>query len=59
MLKLTKYLLRNVSIIVILMEEINNFDKISGIGIKALAKFCTYDKRKRLNYQQVIDALFC
>ena len=59
MLKLTKYLLRNVSIIAHIMEEINNFDKISGIGIKTLAKFCTYDKRKRLNYQQVIDALFC
>ena len=40
------------------MEEINNPDKKSE-GIKALAKFCTYDKRKRLNYQQKIDALFC
>lgn len=57
MLKLTKYLLRNVRIIAHIIEEINKFDKSSGIGIKALAKFCTYDKRKRLNYQQKLDNL--
>lgn len=59
MLKLTKYLLRNTSRMIHIVEEINNFDKSIGNSIKALAKFCTYDKRKRLNYQQVIDALFC
>ncbi len=38
-----------------IIEEINNFNKIIGSSIKALAKFYTYDKRKRLNYQQKLD----
>ena len=59
LLKLTKYLLRHTIKIVRIMEEINNPDKKSGGYVKALAKFCIYDKRKRLNYQQKIDVLFC
>ena len=41
-----------------IMEEINNFEQKSERCIKALAKFCTYDKRNRRNYQQKIDDLF-
>lgn len=58
LLKLTKYLLRNTIKIASIMEDINNFGKKSGECIKALAKFCTYDKRKRRHYQQKIDDLF-
>lgn len=57
MLKLTKYLLRNTCKMMYIMAEINNFNKIPDNCIKALAKFCTYDRRKRLNYQQKLDNL--
>ena len=59
LLKLTKYLLRHTIKMVTIMEEINSPGKKSEVCIKALAKFCTYDKRKRLNYQQKLDGLFC
>ena len=57
MLKLTKYLLRNTTKMMLIMEEINNFNKKNAKSINALAKYCTYDKRKRLNYQQKLDNL--
>lgn len=59
LLKLTKYLLRHTIKIVTLIQEINSLDKKSKACIKALAKFCTYDKRKRPNYQQKLNGLFC
>lgn len=59
LLKLTKYLLRHTSKMINIMQEINSLDKKSEGCIKALAKFCTYDKRKRPNYQQKLDGLFC
>lgn len=59
LLKLTKYLFRHTLKIVSLLAEINDPDKRSQVSIKAVAKFCAYDKRKRPNYQQKIEALFC
>lgn len=60
LLKLTKYLLRHPIKIVSILKEINDSDKRTAGGIRAVAKFCVYDKRrKRLNYQQKIDALVC
>ena len=43
---------------VLLVEEINNDHKNPKGHIKALAKFCTYDKRKRPNHWQKMEALF-
>lgn len=45
--------------IVSILNEINDPDKRAEGAIKAVAKFCSYDKRKRLNYQQQMEALFC
>lgn len=58
LLKLTNYLLRNTSKIANIMREINNFEQTPGSCIKALAKFCAYNKRKKLNYQQKMDVFF-
>ena len=59
LLKLTKYLLRHTMKIVSVLAEINDPAKRSQVSIKAVAKFCAYDKRERPNYQQKIKALFC
>jgi hypothetical protein len=59
LLKLTKYLLRHTMKIVSVLAEINDPDKRSQLSIKAVARLCVYDKRKRRNYQQKIEALFC
>lgn len=58
LLKLTNYLLRNVNKIADIIEEINTSEQKSGRCMKALTKYCTYDKRNRRNYQQKIDDLF-
>lgn len=58
-LKLTKYLFRHPKKIVSIVQEINDPNRRSKGAINAVAKFCTYEKRKRLNYLQKMDALFC
>jgi Transposase DDE domain len=57
LLKLTKYLVRHPVATVGIVEEINN-NKTKN-DMRALAKFCTYDKRKRPNHSQKMDTLFC
>jgi Transposase DDE domain len=56
LLKFTKYLIRHSATMVGVVEELNN-EKPKEY-IKALSKFCAYDKRKRLNHTQKMDALF-
>lgn len=59
LLKLTKYLLQHPMKIVSVLVEITDPDKRSQVAIKSMTRFCAYDKRKRPNYQQKIEALFC
>ncbi len=59
LLKLTKYLLRHTIKILSILKEISDPDNRSEGAIKAIAKYCTYEKRHRQNYQQKMDALFC
>lgn len=58
MVKLTKYLIRNLNKIAKIIKEIKNFNKEPEECIKALAKYCTYEKRNSRNYQQNSDDLF-
>lgn len=58
LLKLTKYLIRHPTAIVAIMEEINDSEKKHKGQIKALARYCAYDKRNRLNHPQKMEALF-
>lgn len=54
LLKVIHYLSRNPSKMI---ELIRNPTK-PGTTIIALARYCSYDKRKRLNFEQEMDTLF-
>jgi hypothetical protein len=58
LLKVMHYLTRNpTKMIEIITELIKNPAK-PGIAIIALARYCSYDKRKRLNFEQQMHTLF-
>lgn len=58
LLKLTKYLLRNPIKITLLVQELKeNSDAITNL-ISSIALYCTYEKRKRQNFEQQIEILY-
>lgn len=59
LIKLTHYLQRDPSRVVLLLNEINNYQGSISKNISALAKYCSYDKRRnRVNYEQQMEILF-
>jgi hypothetical protein len=53
MMKLTKYLIKNPTRIPGIIAALQ--EKNQSHIIAALARYCTYDKRKRLNFQQMLE----
>ena len=58
LIKVTHYLIRNPEKIIDISKELNKFTGNVERNINALAKYCSYDKRKRLNFGQLMDTLF-
>lgn len=58
LLKVTRYLSRNPQKIIEIISELTHDNLNCSNAITALARYCSYDKRKRSNYEQEIDALF-
>jgi hypothetical protein len=58
LLKFTKYVLNNSINLMFIIEQINNNRDGNLNNIKYLARFCSYDKRKRKNFQQAFDQAF-
>lgn len=58
LLKVTHYLVRNPSKIIKVIIEITNYSGNINKNIRILAKYCSYDKRKRVNFEQKMDKLF-
>ena len=57
LMKTTKYLARNperISAIVVALRQKTGREPV----LDALARYCTYDKRKRLNFNQIQDRIF-
>ena len=58
LIKVMHYLTRNpIKIIEIITDLIKNPNK-PGKSIITLAKYCSYDTRKRLNFEQEMDSIF-
>jgi hypothetical protein len=58
LLKLTKYLNRNTIKLESLLNDLKNYPGILTQSINIIARFCTYEKRNRLNFDQKIRALY-
>ncbi len=58
LLKVTHYLARKPHKMLEILHELSNNDLNCGKALTALAKYCSYDKRKRPNYEIELDALF-
>ena len=57
MIKVVRYLMKNTSKILLIVEAIENYKRRSAYHILALARYCSYEKRARLNFEQEFDAM--
>jgi hypothetical protein len=58
LLKFTHYLMRKPHKLTEVIEELKNYAGKVGNTIKSIARYCSYDKRKRLNFEQEMDSIF-
>lgn len=58
LLKLTKYLMRNPIKIALLVQEIKENSDAKNQSITSIARYCTYEKRKRQNFEQQTEILY-
>ena len=57
MIKVVHYLMKNTSKILLIVKAIEDYKHRSASHIIALAKYCSYEKRARLNFEQEFDAM--
>lgn len=59
LIKVTHYLIRNSNKIIDIIRELRQYPGNIKKSISTLAKYCSYDKRrKRLNFEQEMDKLY-
>lgn len=58
MIKVVRYLVKNTSKIILIVKAIENYKDKLCYHLKALARYCSYDKRTRTNFDQDFDAAF-
>jgi Transposase DDE domain len=57
LLKVIRYLMADPSRIAKTIIEINEYDRILKPALKALKRYCSYEKRKRKSFEQVIETV--
>ncbi len=58
LMKVLKYLVKHPSKLIEIHNELLFYNGNISKTICTLARYCSYDSRKRLNYEQVMDAIF-
>lgn len=58
MIKVVRYLIKNTSKIIQIAKAIENYKHKLCYHLNALARYCSYDKRNRANFEQDFDAAF-
>ena len=56
MIKVVHYLIKNTCKIILIAKAIENFKHKLCYHLNALARYCCYDKRARVNFEQECDA---
>lgn len=59
LVKVTHYLIRNPQKLILILKELRNKPGEPFTTINILAKYCSYDKRKRTNYQHDLQIVYC
>ena len=52
MIKVVRYLINNSSKIIAIVKELINYKRKYTYHLKALGRYCTYKKRKRMDFEQ-------
>lgn len=55
MLKVVRYLIKNPNKITLIVKELSLYKEKINYHLSALAKYCTYEKRNRKNFEQEIE----
>ena len=58
LIKITHYLMRNPEKIIQIILDLYKFPKKLSKSIQAIARYCSYDKKKS-NFQQDMESVFC
>jgi DDE family transposase len=58
MIKVVRYLIKNTSKIIQVVKAIENYKDKLCYHLKAMARYCSYDKRIRTNFEQEIEEAF-
>ena len=58
MIKMVRYLIKNTSKIIQIVKAIGNYKDKLCYHLNALARYCSYDKRVRANFEQEFAAAF-
>jgi hypothetical protein len=58
MIKVVRYLMKNSSKIIAIVKELINHKEKCTYHLKALGRYCTYEKRTRMNFEQEFLASF-
>ena len=58
MIKVVRYLMKNTSKLLLIVEAIKNYKHMSTYHLQALARYCSYEKRARINFEQEFDDMF-
>lgn len=58
MIKVVRYLTKNTSKLIQIVKAIENYTGKPCYHLKALARYCSYDKRLRTNFEQEFDEAF-
>jgi hypothetical protein len=58
MIKVVRYLIKNTSKIIHIVKALENYRDKLCYHLNALARYCSYDKRVRANFEQEFDAAF-
>ena len=57
MIKVVRYLMKNISKLIQIVKAIERYKDKLSYHLKALAKYCSYEKRTRTNFEQEIEYL--
>ena len=58
LIKVTHYLMRNPTKIIEIILELCEYSEKPSRTINAIARYCSYDKRNRINYEQARNNYF-